>query len=282
MKNRSWVGALAAAIVPLVAAAESNPKDAYDLFNPTPREEMREFVTDRPDRTEAAYTVDAGHFQVEADIVADSRDRSSSSTDDDFAFMVANLKVGLTNNVDLQVIPESYVYQRERPREGGEKTSRSGFGDTVTRLKVNLWGNDGGPSAVAVMPFVKFPTNRNNVGNDDVEGGVIVPWDVAISDEWGVAGMVQVNVNRDENSSGYHPAFIQSVTVGQELVEDLAGYVELYGERATEEGAEWIVTADGGLVYTVSPDLLLDAGVNVGVTDAAPDLNPFLGFSYRY
>jgi hypothetical protein len=36
---------------------------------------MREMSTDRPDLTESAYTVDAGHFQVEMDVVRYTYDR---------------------------------------------------------------------------------------------------------------------------------------------------------------------------------------------------------------
>src|SRR5258707_15821817 len=42
-------------------------KSGYTLFNPTPREYMRAFTTDRPDLTESPFTVDAGHFQLEMD-----------------------------------------------------------------------------------------------------------------------------------------------------------------------------------------------------------------------
>jgi len=41
-------------------------KSRYTLFNPTPRELVREMNTDRPDKTESPYTPDAGHFQIEA------------------------------------------------------------------------------------------------------------------------------------------------------------------------------------------------------------------------
>jgi hypothetical protein len=37
-----------------------------------------------------------------------------------------------------------------------------------------------------------------------------------------------------------------------------------------------------GLTYGVTKNLQLDAGVNIGVTRAAEDLNPFLGLTSRY
>src|SRR5262245_66185319 len=53
-------------------------KSIYDLFHPTPNELMREMSTDRPDQTESPYTVDAGHFQVEMDLVSGGFDRDRS------------------------------------------------------------------------------------------------------------------------------------------------------------------------------------------------------------
>ena len=53
------------------ALADDPPDKAkYHLLNPTPREQMREMSTDRPDKTESPYTVDAGHFQIESDLFA--------------------------------------------------------------------------------------------------------------------------------------------------------------------------------------------------------------------
>ena len=54
------------------APASSGPaadKSAYTLWHPTPRALLRELTTDRPDKTESPYTVDAGHVQIEADLV---------------------------------------------------------------------------------------------------------------------------------------------------------------------------------------------------------------------
>src|SRR6266446_7555748 len=53
-------------------------KSKYNLFNPTPRELVREMATDRPDKTEAPFTVDAGHFQIEADVLNYTYDRYNS------------------------------------------------------------------------------------------------------------------------------------------------------------------------------------------------------------
>jgi hypothetical protein len=39
---------------------------------------------------------------------------------------------------------------------------------------------------------------------------------------------------------------------------------------------------DVGLLLGLTDHLQLDAGVNVGVTDAADDVNPFVGLAWRF
>src|SRR2546423_6881645 len=66
-------------IAPQPAERPMVDKSRYTLFNPTPRSLMRELSADRPDITETPYTVDAGHFQLEMDILRYSYDRYSSA-----------------------------------------------------------------------------------------------------------------------------------------------------------------------------------------------------------
>lgn len=43
-------------------------KRAYSLRRAVPKALLREMTTDRPDVTESAYSVDAGHFQLETEL----------------------------------------------------------------------------------------------------------------------------------------------------------------------------------------------------------------------
>src|SRR5436309_7704493 len=91
-------------------------KSQYTLLDPTPRQLMREMNTDRPDKTESPFTVDAGHFQIEADILSYTYDRDNPARTDTRVETVdiapLNLKVGLCNSVDLQLALETYVSAR--------------------------------------------------------------------------------------------------------------------------------------------------------------------------
>ncbi len=93
-----------------LAPAAAQDKSAYSLFNPTPVAQMREMTTDRPDQTESPFTVDAGHVQVEMDFWNHTVDHDSATNQRtlDTALAPVNLKVGLTNAADLQIVLEPY------------------------------------------------------------------------------------------------------------------------------------------------------------------------------
>ena len=269
-----------------VWSSATNDKRDHSLFNPTPRDQLREMSTDRPDKTESAYTVDAGHLQFEMDVLTYATDKDDSGLGDlrteAYAIAPINLKVGLTPRVDLQVVLDTYNHVRVEDRMTGLADSRSGFGDITTRVKINCWGNDGGKTALAIMPFLKFPTNQDGLGNDSVEGGVIVPLAIELSGGWGMGLMTEVDFLRNSTDDGYEVSFINSITFSHDIAGKLGGYVEFFSEVRSEDTSNWVGTLDLGLTYGLTDDVQLDAGINIGLTDSAPDLNPFIGVSWRH
>ena len=87
---------------------------------------------------------------------------------------------------------------------------------------------------------------------------------------------------RDEDEPGYHPEFINSIAFGHELFGKLVGYVEFFSAVSTERGASWVGTFDTGLLYGVTENLQLNAGVNIGLTRSADDWNPYVGLAWRF
>ncbi len=122
-------------------------RPTYHLLQPVPRPLLRTLGTDRPDQTESPQTVDAGHFQVEMDLVNATFDRSPSEGGDRRTEVVAlaplNLKVGLLHNTDLQLVLAPYIPRApktsrrrpsRRPRASAtlRRGSRSTSGVTTT------------------------------------------------------------------------------------------------------------------------------------------------------
>lgn len=273
------LGGLLAFTAPL-QAQESVDKWQYNFFNPTPKEFMKDLDTDRPDRTESPRSVDAGHLQMEADIVtyfSNKETDGSSSTETVFGNM--NLKIGLTNNMDLQLILPAYALSNAIDKDG-KSNSGGGVGDFAVRWKTNLFGNDEGPVAMGLMPWAKFPTGAGN--NGAIEGGLIMPFAVDLPLDFGLGFMFEADFMKNDADANYHTELVSSITFGRDIIGDLSAYVELWSLASSEAGAEWQATFDLGVNYLLTPDLKFDAGINIGLTPATDDFNPFLGVTYRY
>src|SRR5580765_1671256 len=93
-----------------ICVGAEKDKSQFNLFNPTPPDLIREFNTDRPDKTESPYTVDAGHVQLEMDLVNysyDSRNpQHESRRVQQLNILSSNFKIGLLNNLDIQLISD--------------------------------------------------------------------------------------------------------------------------------------------------------------------------------
>ena len=255
-------------------AEDPADKSRYTLFNPTPASLLREMSTDRPDTTESAYSVDAGHLQIEMDMAAYTRDRHTEDRDGGFeswSFANTNIKLGLTNWADLQVVVPAHENVHRGPR---------GFGDISIRLKANLWGNDRGDTALAVMPFIKIPSADDELGNGEVEGGLIIPFAASLPGDWGFGAMFEVDFLADDDGPGRKTEFLTTFTFSHAIVGELGGWIEFASTVGVE--TDWTASINGGVTYGLGENAQLDAGVNVGLTRAAEDLTTFVGLSYRF
>lgn len=270
----------ASAVSASAVFAQTSDKSAYTLFNPTPRDRMRELSTDRPDQTESPYTVDAGHWQIEFDFANYTYDHEAGVRTDTLNVAPVNVKLGLTNTADLQVIYDSHT--RERVRTAGVTTTTRDWGDLTLRLKQNLWGNDGGDTALAVMPFAKLPLKTGDAGNDLVEGGVIVPLAVSLPGGWGMGLMTELDLLADAAGNDRHFEWINTITFSRDFTSRIGGYVEFVSVHSYERGTDWMAQADIGFTCAINADTQLDGGCNFGLTRGAPDVQPFLGLTLRY
>ena len=242
--------------------------------------QARELSTDRPDKTESPFTVPAGRWQVEAEAFSFLLDEHG--TDAAIARTTAwsagavNLKLGITERLDLQFILPAWSEQ-ERKFTDGHRARARGWSDLAIRAKLNLSGNDRGAMAMALMPFLSLPTAGGAFGSHGVEGGVIIPFATKLGGGWDLGAMVEGDLRREDRRATY--AGIASVTVSHDITERLGGYVEWWNEW-TRPG--WASTFDAGLTFRITPGVQFDAGANFGLTRSAEDLVVFTGISVRY
>jgi hypothetical protein len=233
---------------------------------------LRELSTDRPDITESAFTVDSGHFQAELSFLEYTR---GDGGQDQYAVLPMNLKLGLLNHVDVQLVINPYI------RVETDDETVDGFGDLQLRTKVNLWGNDEGTTALALMPFVQIPTAADGVGSDRVEGGLILPFAMELPGAWSLGLMAELDFVRDASNDDYGLELVHTVAVGRGIVGPLGGYLEYIGVAPHQTGGGYQAAIGLGLTYEWSADVQLDAGANLGLSDSADDVVLFTGISFR-
>lgn len=280
---------------PHVAPAASNAegeavgvtvdKSQYSLFNPTPDDQMRPFSTDRPGKSHSSLTVDAGHIQYEGDFWNYTFDHYSNSqqTSRQYILGTPNLKLGITNWAELDVVTGIYNSAEVRSRVGAGTSKASGFGDVFVGGKVNFFGNDGGDQALAAIAFVKIPTAARGLGNNMGEFFLNVPFTTALPDKFSFTIEPAVNLLRNLNKQGYQGDYQVIFNLNRPIIgETVIAAIELALDFPSDHNFGQRHTIDPSLQWLVTPNVQLDVGAYIGITKAAPDYNPYVGISFRF
>jgi hypothetical protein len=252
--------------------AAAQDKSEYHLFHPVPAEHMREMSTDRPDTTESPITVDAGHFQIETDLIVLAFDDDGATSMSGYELVPTNLKVGLLNWMDLQIVVEPY--HRAVAKTASVRVVDDGYGATTARLKMNVWGNDGGTTAFALMPFVTYI-------DDGVDAGLIAPLGISLPFGFESALMLEADLVRRADNGERGLDVMATGTVSHDIVGPLGGYFELVVVLPTYDSSSTTLAVDGGLTLGLTDDIQLDAGTRLGAAGPIADIELFLGASVR-
>ena len=231
--------------------------------------------------TESPFTVKPGSFLLEMDALSVSWDRDQPGGGRATALAVASplLTVGLHDRLDVQVGADLFLSQKVD--QGGLAERNSGIGDVYIRTKLTVWGDEASGSAVAVLPYVKLPTNRGGVGNDAVEGGVIVPWVRRLPGGGHLHAMGQVDLARNAADDGYDVATFFSAALDRPLTRR----VGIYGEVTTAKGTggdPWAATLGAGATLALSEHAWWDFAVYRGLSRGAADWNPVVRFNWGF
>jgi hypothetical protein len=260
-------------------------KSSYNLFNPTPDDQMRPFSTDRPGKTHSSLTVDAGHLQVESDFWNYTWDRFSSDRATSRAYSVANpyLKLGVTNWAEIEVQVPTYNSLAVRSRSSGDHIRARGFGDLLVGGKISLFGNDGGEQALALFPLIKLPTAARNLGNNMVEFSLNAPYTVGLPAKFSLTLEPAIGLLRNLNKQGYHGDYQFLANLNRPVIGDAVTLaLEIAAEYTTDHNIRPRYTLDPSVQWLVTPAIQLDAGIYIGLNKDAPDYNPYVGISFRY
>jgi hypothetical protein len=237
------------------------------------------FVASRPGATEGAIAVPTGYLQSETEIASYARTRQDGFKSDAYSLAATSLRYGVADGLDVELNVQPYLHGSVTA--GGVKDSNGGFGDVTLRVLKNLMGQDGEGPALAVIGYITLPTAKNGLGADKTEGGAIITGSFAPADKWGVAWTAGAAA-RYRGANDYQAEFSGALQLNHAFTDAVTGYAEVAAVRAQHNGGPVSATFDVGAAWLVAPTTQLDAGVNLGLTDAADDANVFLGVAHRF
>ena len=171
-------------------------------------------------------------------------------------------KVGLTNNADLEVnVPFAGV----RTFGSGPSSTLWGIGDTFVRSKINLWGNDGGDTAAAVIPYVKAPSAPIGIG------GLIGPVAFSLPNSFTLLLVPEIDVLKNIADNGRHGNYVFDVNLSREVIKNVTAYVELWSDyNADPTQGVTLMSFDTAVAWVFLPNAQVDFGANFGITRATP------------
>ena len=243
-------------------------------------ETLRDLCPDRPAKGTAPCTVDAGHLQLEMDLVDVTHDRSAGARSTTTLLASPQLKLGLTPNLDLEAAWSPYQRQSDSP--GGHAT---GVGDLYLKAKANLTGNRDDGWNLALIPYLKAPTASHGLGNGVWEGGLLAAAAGDLPHGWSLNLTPEVDLVEDGGAGGKHAAVSMSAGLTHALGGGLSATGELWAARDYDPaGHASQVSGDLALEFIPKgrPNLQWDLGVNLGLNRNTPDVQAYAGVSRRF
>lgn len=221
--------------------------------------------------TETPQTIEPGKFFLRMDAVTVGVNRDTTEPNRFTALGLASsiLSIGMTKDVDVQLGAQFFVRQTFQYR--GTNHSRSGWGDTALRTKWTFWRDEAAGAAAAVIPYVKMPSKTTGIGNNHVEGGVIVPWAKSLGSGSEAGAMAQWELLRNDANDGYDSRWFASGFVRQHIVGGFGAYAEATLAVSSASSSSFAGTIGGGATFDFSKFFQLDYGMSRGLGGRATD-----------
>ncbi len=263
-------------------------KNQYNLFNPTPKDLLRDFSSSRPDQTTGAHSVDAGHYYLETGL-AYSLGLGATRTDTWNYFQSTHVRFGLLNNVELELIWSGLDETRTRSLNssghGRSDSDIAGATDLTVRTRLVLVGNDSKVFAFSIDPEIVLPTQSHHLDSEYVQGDIIFCFNFKLPLGFSTVVNVQPSIVRNASDTDNEFGFVSGVTLYHNLFrkqDRVQAYLEYYDTLVTGPGSTDSRQVDVGVRWRPLENLQFDAGCNFGVSADAPDYQPFVGVVTRF
>ncbi len=183
------------------------------------------------------------------------------------------IRFGLTEDLELRLGMDNYLSQRSDDPEG----RRSGVGDTSPGFKYRLFKQEGWPT-LAFAYEVKLPTasRRKGLGSGRVDHNLFFlaskelfgfDWDLTYILGW-------IGKQKRKSFDDFH---LWALSFSRNLFGPVGISGEIYGGLRLNRETPGFASTDWALTYAVTPRVVFDVGVDIGITSSARDITYFAG-----
>jgi hypothetical protein len=246
-------------------------------------QEEREACFDRPGLGTPPCTVPPGKLVVELGLGDWTLDRTANTRTDTVVIGDTLVRIGVADHAEVRIGWAAFGHQRERDRSTGAVDKNSGVGDLTLAVNRNLLSPDGSGTSVSVLPYVTIPAGGSTIGAGDWGAGVLIPASFELSRSVSLTLAPEIDAAVDEDHDGRHLAYGSVVGLGFSLSDAVSASTEIQLIRDRDPGG-YTTQALAGLSIAWQPGegTQVDAGTNLGLNHASPDVQVYLGVARRF
>lgn len=184
------------------------------------------------------------------------------------------LRFGLLKDLELRLGMDNYLSQRSDDPEG----RRSGVGDTSPGFKYRLVKQDGLWPALSFAYEGKVPSasRKKGLGSGRADHNLFflvskeiagVDWELTYNQAW-------IGKEGRKSFDDFH---LWALSFSRSLFGPIGISGEIYGAPRMNRDTPKFLSTDWALTYTVTPRVIFDVGVDIGLNSAARDITYFAG-----
>ena len=254
---------LAAALSSLAATAQA--------------EDLRDFCAERPGKATPPCILDKGHLQLETGLADAIFLRGAAGHGATYSLGASELRYGVTQGTEIQAGWAPLIIDHQR---GSDRVT--GVGDAMFGLRTALTDPDADGRAASIQGFVTAPVATHGLGAGGWTGGLRLPLSAPLGQDLDLEATPEADLVRDADGHGTHLA-LQSAAGLSRGFGAFTGGVELWGQMDDDPaGREWQASFDLTGALMLGKSAQFDAGVNLGLTHATPDVEVYAGIARRF
>jgi Putative MetA-pathway of phenol degradation len=225
-------------------------------------------VLSRPTVSNGAETTPCGVVEVEYGF-----DHQWKNSDSHVNDVVGGLRLGVLPNLDFHWASTSFL------NLAGPSDSHSGFGDTWLGMKYHFASQRKYRPSMGVFYTAKVPSAMADGGTGEVDHILSFLFSKDVRHLHFDFNVTPYFAGR-QRSSGYDQNVGFALSGAYPLSKKLSLVGEGYGYTSQNSANPAFASTMVGTTYQISPRLVLDGGVDLGVSSAAPHARVFFGVTY--